>query len=215
MKKKFSQVKKTIKKASGRVVFIRHGATDFNNTNKSEDRIRGWIDVPLNDEGRRDAEKAAKDSEKYKPVAGMYSSDLIRAKETAQIVNKVLNVPAIVFSSDLRPWNLGDYQGKITADILDELNYMVKNENAVPNNGESFKHFRIRYLSLVDKVIKEALTKGTTLFIVSHFRNLKAVDSWKEKGFPKDFSIDTDTMIKDAFKTGEVYELDLKNYKGL
>lgn len=205
---KFNKLSPLMKKTEPKVILIRHGATDFNKeSGTSDDRIRSWIDVPLNNQGRADAEKAAKSLKNEHPSV-IYTSDLDRAKETADIINKHFNVP-IIISSDLRPWNLGAYSGKKTADIIDELNDLVKNEKEVVPQGESFLHFKTRYLSKLEEVIKQAEEKHQTIFVVSHFRNLKCASAWVAAGMPDDLTIDKNEMITDTFKPGETYSLPL------
>jgi broad specificity phosphatase PhoE len=204
----FKKTKKTIAKKEPSVVMCRHGSTNFNNTDKSEDRIRGWIDIPLNDEGRQDASKAGKDLKKKYKLDAIYTSDLVRVKETADIINQRYDLPLIV-TSDLRPWNLGVYQGKVTADILPELNDMVRFEDKVPKDGESFKQFRLRFLSKIQKIINDAVRNHQEILVVSHYRNLKTIDAWVSKGMPSDFTIDVDVMLEDKFKPGEIYKIPL------
>jgi broad specificity phosphatase PhoE len=63
---------------------LRHGATENNLMKPPKLQGRG-IDLPLSAEGRRQAECAQRALSKQK-IAAVYSSTLLRAKETAQIV---------------------------------------------------------------------------------------------------------------------------------
>jgi phosphoserine phosphatase len=199
--------------AQGKVFIVRHGSTDLNKeSGTSDDRIRGWIDVPLNDKGREDAEKAAKKLDKENPKK-MFTSDLIRAEETAQIINKHFRVP-IVVSKDLRPWNLGVYQGAVTAHVIDELNELIERENMPVQDGETFKQFRVRYLSALKNIIDLAKTTKQTFFVISHFRNLKTATSWIAAGCPDDLSIDIKEMMSDNFSPGDVFEVPMDDKKG-
>ena len=194
-----------------KVLIIRHGSTDLNKEGgTSQDRIRGWADVLLNDKGRADAEKAAKKLEHEHPEE-IYASDLKRAEETAHIINQHFHVPMTI-SRDLRPWNVGMYTGKKTDEVIGDLNHCVKNEEIVPVDGESFKHFRTRYLSKLREIMDEALRENCTYFVVSHFRNVKTYAAWEKLGFPEDLSIDPETMIEDNCKPGEIITVDLDTY---
>ncbi len=62
-----------------RICFIRHGETDWN----VEKRIQGQLDVPLNEAGRRQSATMACHAAGY-AFAALYSSDLARARDTAQ-----------------------------------------------------------------------------------------------------------------------------------
>lgn len=193
-----------------KIYLVRHGSTDFNHEDKHTDKIRGWINVPLNDKGRAEAQETAEEL-KDCPIDTIFSSDLIRAFETAYIIDKY-HGKEITAMSALRPWNLGDYQGKVTATILDDLNAMIQNENMVPKNGEPFKQFRERYLGAIDKIVRRAVIKNDTTLIATHYRNLKAVSAWEAAGFPKDFTVDVKHMMKDQFDPGEAYEFPLEAY---
>lgn len=84
---------------------LRHGRTDWNDKHK----IQGHTDIPLNDEGRRMAEKAA---EEYKDVHFdiCFCSPLIRARETADILLKGRDIP-IVYDDRLIEMSFGEYEG--------------------------------------------------------------------------------------------------------
>lgn len=198
----------------GKVFIIRHGSTDLNKeSGTSDDKIRGWIDVPLNDQGRQDAEKAGQKLDEEHPKK-IFTSDLIRAEETARIINKNFHVP-IVISKELRPWNLGEYQGKKTNDVIHELNNMIKFEDEIPKDGESFKQFRIRYLTALKSIIDLAKESRQTFFVVSHFRNLKTACAWIAAGEPEDLSIDIEEMLSDNFKPGDVFQVPMDGGKDL
>lgn len=61
--------------------FIRHGSTQWN----TEGKAQGWSDIPLNNEGIEDANRLADRlySEDWDII---YSSDLLRAHQTANII---------------------------------------------------------------------------------------------------------------------------------
>ena len=67
---------------------MRHGRTDWNERHK----LQGSTDIPLNNDGRRMAEKAAQE---YRDVHldECWCSPLIRARETAEIVLRDRGVP--------------------------------------------------------------------------------------------------------------------------
>lgn len=68
---------------SVRVCIIRHGETDWN----QERRIQGQIDIPLNETGRAQALAMAFNAAHHS-FAAIYSSDLARARETAQVLGE-------------------------------------------------------------------------------------------------------------------------------
>jgi broad specificity phosphatase PhoE len=87
------------------VLVFRHGETDWNR----QRRFQGHTDIPLNELGREQAQGLRKVLEKHAPDV-IVSSDLGRARETAEIANALLRAP-IVISSALRECSLGDLEG--------------------------------------------------------------------------------------------------------
>jgi len=93
------------------VYLFRHGQTDWN----EEGRFQGHIDIPLNEVGRAQARELGM-SLKTAGIRAILSSDLSRARETAEIAVQGLNIP-IFIDAGLREAHLGDAQGK----KLDEI----------------------------------------------------------------------------------------------
>jgi broad specificity phosphatase PhoE len=87
------------------VLVFRHGETDWNR----QRRFQGHTDIPLNELGREQAKSLAPLLEKHSPEI-ILSSDLSRAKETAEIANTLVQVP-ILLSPAIRECRLGDPEG--------------------------------------------------------------------------------------------------------
>ena len=74
--------------------------------------VGSWTDWELSDFGKEQAENIGKNlSEELSEKYVIYSSDLLRAKQTAEIVGKRLGVKPI-FKTELRERNLGEAVGK-------------------------------------------------------------------------------------------------------
>ncbi len=69
---------------------VRHGETDWNKAGK----VQGRTDIPLNERGRYLAEATAGRDE-GRPHRFCYTSPLIRAKETAQIILGEREIPLV------------------------------------------------------------------------------------------------------------------------
>jgi broad specificity phosphatase PhoE len=93
-------------------LLARHGETDWN----FERRVQGHADRPLNDMGRAQAQALA-DELAGEPLDAVYSSDLVRAHETARIVadRKGLEVTAL---RDLREKHFGSWEGLTDREVL-------------------------------------------------------------------------------------------------
>lgn len=92
--------------------FLRHGQTDWN----KEERMQGRTDIPLNETGREQARQAWDIIGKH-PIDLIYASPLVRALETAQIVNQNLNVP-LHKHDDLQERHYGSNEGLTFTEIL-------------------------------------------------------------------------------------------------
>lgn len=85
---------------------VRHGETDWNR----DGRIQGWIDVGLNDTGRRQARRAAGSLPEDKSFH-LVSSPLRRARETADILAEQLPVEADCSRPEFKELNQGYWNG--------------------------------------------------------------------------------------------------------
>jgi len=93
-----------------KIALVRHGQTSWN----LERRFQGRTDIPLNDTGREQAQSAARllsaDKADWKHV---FSSPLLRAYETAEIIAKELNIRDVVADDDLVERCYGAAEGQL------------------------------------------------------------------------------------------------------
>ena len=87
------------------LLLVRHGETDWN----AEGRLQGHTDRPLNDFGRRQAQRLA-DELAAEEFDAIYASDLARARETAEIVAEHLRL-GVLLDPDLREKDWGTWEG--------------------------------------------------------------------------------------------------------
>jgi probable phosphoglycerate mutase len=96
----------------GAILLARHGETD---DNLEPLRFQGFRDTPLNDIGRRQAgelaERVADDG-----IVSLWSSDLVRASETAEIVGAHLGLP-VRLDPRLREACRGEWEGHLFEEI--------------------------------------------------------------------------------------------------
>ena len=97
------------------VLLARHGQT---NDNLPPLRFQGWTDTPLNDEGRRQAHALAAKLD-GQGIASIWSSDLSRARETAEIVGRRLGLD-VRLDARLREGNRGRWEGHLFEEVARE-----------------------------------------------------------------------------------------------
>jgi broad specificity phosphatase PhoE len=94
------------------VLLARHGET---NDNIEPIRVQGFRDTPLNDTGRRQAAELA-ERMSTAGIARLWSSDLSRARETAEIVGARIGLEPRL-DPRLREANRGSWEGRLFIDI--------------------------------------------------------------------------------------------------
>jgi broad specificity phosphatase PhoE len=85
---------------------VRHGQTDWN----LNGIYQGQSDIPLNETGIQQAHQLASELT-HTRFHRIYSSDLVRARQTAEIIATELGVPVVV-DARLREINQGVWEGK-------------------------------------------------------------------------------------------------------
>lgn len=103
-----------------RVFLLRHGETKWN----IEKVFRGRSEIPLNDTGRRQAELAAAHL-KPKDIHFIYTSPLSRAKETADICGRILDLRPVV-DEHFTGLAFGPWQGKPHTEIKEKFPDLYK-----------------------------------------------------------------------------------------
>ena len=126
----------------GKLILIRHGHTPLNSHGK-EERLRSWLDVPLDEQGLQEALETSQKLA-HLPVTAIYSSDLKRARHTAEMIRKT-TLAAVTTTDELRPWNLGIFGGQLLREIIPFLNLLNDRPDLPAPNGESFHQFYARY----------------------------------------------------------------------
>jgi alpha-ribazole phosphatase len=94
-----------------RLCLIRHGQTDWN----IEGRYHGQRDIPLNAQGRLQAAAIAAQLQSYS-FRAIYTSDLQRARETAEIIAGVIHLP-VKLEPRLREIDQGEWEGQLVEAI--------------------------------------------------------------------------------------------------
>ena len=140
------------------LLLVRHGETDWN----AAGRLQGHTDRPLNDYGRRQAKELAE------RLAGegadaIYASDLVRAKETAEIVGERLGLTVAV-DPDLREKDWGTWEG-LTGDERVHVEF----------EGESTEDHRDRVMGAVRRIV--ARHPEQRIVVVTHGGSLRRIQA--------------------------------------
>ncbi len=153
---------------------MRHGETDWN----GQRRWQAQLDIPLNDTGRRQAAELA-DTVATLPLAALYSSDLGRALETAEII--AARHPgglAVRLEPRFREHDAGVLAGHTLAELETLYPEWWAADRADPLNtrcpgGETFTELQARVREAVAEIA--ALHPGQAVGIVGHGGSLRAV----------------------------------------
>ena len=149
-----------------RICLVRHGETEWN----AERRLQGHTDVPLNSTGRAQAEATA-DSLDDLSFDAIYSSDLARARETAQCCASRLGI-AVRTHAGLRERHFGIFQGLTYAQASARhpdafIAFQRRDPDyAFDEGGESLRALATR----VDEVINDLADRhpGQQILVVAH-----------------------------------------------
>lgn len=164
---------------TGVLYLARHGLTEYDSDDHASDTIRGWADDPLNDAGIAEAQRLAENL-KGLGITSVWTSDLSRASATADEIEQEID-GLVITNETLRPWNLGELQGRTSDDARDEIaGYCDHPDQPVPG-GESFNDFCSRFLPAVAAAMATARAGGSPL-LVTHSHNLKLARAWVEGG---------------------------------
>lgn len=149
-----------------RICFVRHGETDWN----IELRMQGHVDIPLNATGLAQAAALGRRFADGVDAAAIYSSDLLRARQTAQPIAESLGLP-IVPLVELRERSFGRCEGLVIAEILErfpEEGLAMKRRDAdhVPQGGESRRQHQERIRACVRELAGRHAAQS--LVVVTH-----------------------------------------------
>jgi probable phosphoglycerate mutase len=143
-------------------VLVRHGQTEWS----LDGRHTGSSDIPLTDEGRREAEAAGRHLE-GRSFALVLSSPLQRALETCRLAGLG---DAVQTRDDLREWDYGEYEGVTSAQIHEERPDWYLFTDGCPG-GETAEQVGER----VDRVIAEARGVGGDVALFGHGHCLRVL----------------------------------------
>jgi len=149
------------------IYLVRHGLTDWN----EKGFLQGQSNIPLNKDGEKQAFEAAKKHFKKIKFAAIFSSDLVRAKRTAEIIALEKKM-AVKTSVLLRERDFGPFEGKHWQEVEKELRMSIKelrilsDEVAKKLGIESDEKMMERFLRFLREVA--VAYRGKNVLIVTH-----------------------------------------------
>src|SRR5687768_13103713 len=90
-----------------RLLLVRHGESTWN----AQSRWQGQADPPLSPLGERQAEEAAERLAQTASITEIWTSDLVRARRTAELIATQLGVPDVREEPRLRERDVGSWSG--------------------------------------------------------------------------------------------------------
>lgn len=151
---------------STEVYVVRHGETDWNISGI----LQGWIDVPINDKGRMQAHELAADYADL-GLTGVFTSPLVRALETAQIIAGDLGLGPPVCIEGLKERHFGSIQGvpKVELAQFDPLlqqQLLDRNPACSFDQGETMDGFATRVLGAIMSISERS--PGERVLVITH-----------------------------------------------
>ena len=211
------ELKQRTKSNKNHFIILRHGQAENNTrgivSSKKDDSIH------ITEKGREELiDVTRKFNKEGTKVSAIYSSPLVRTKESAEIFAKEVGLESdVIYDDRLAEYGFGDFEGKPFKDFLEfEEKYMKEFETPVPN-GESYLDAKKRFGSFLYDV--DSKHKGKTILVVTHgigHEVLEAViegaDSKRSKYLIDNSNYGTAGILEFDFVPiphNEKYELDL------
>jgi 2,3-bisphosphoglycerate-dependent phosphoglycerate mutase len=151
---------------------VRHAMTAWN----AERRWQGQTDIPLSDEGRSQA-RALVDRLRGRGLVSVHTSDLSRARETAEIVARGLSLP-LASDRDLRERGFGLFEGKTAAECAtlgDVWQRYAADRRCLPPGAEPDTEIVARMARAVERVAAALPDDRSAALVVSHGSSIRTL----------------------------------------
>lgn len=188
------------------LILVRHGESEWN----AKGLWTGLTDIGLSEKGKEEARLAG---EKLKglPIDIVYTSPLLRAKQTLGEIEKVLNLPNLpaIENPALNERDYGIYTGKnkweIQKKVGEKMFKRLRRGWDVPiENGESLKDVYNRAVPYYQNEILPKLKSGKNVLVSAHGNSLRALVKYLE-------NLSNQDVENLEIATGEIYIYSLNN----
>lgn len=155
-----------------KLYLVRHGESEWNILNK----VQGQSNVSLTNKGKQQAMKIGKRL-KHENINLIFSSDLKRAIQTANIIGEFTNLEVISLE-ELREIRFGVWEGLTTKEIMEKyINehtiWMTEPHNLSLPEAERLIELQERLLKAVNDLVRK--DKNKNILIVSHGASIKTL----------------------------------------
>ncbi len=155
------------------LLLLRHGKTEWNLSGRWQGQA---ADTPLTELGRQQARIVAGRLCSY-PIRAIYSSDLLRAFETAEIIGQALGGLPVIAEPALRESDIGAWTGltwdEITVRYPVEVAAMYAGQEVRRGGGETYGELQARLAAVAEAIV--ARHPGQTVLVVSHGAALRSL----------------------------------------
>jgi alpha-ribazole phosphatase len=155
-----------------RIYLVRHGETEWN----KKGIYQGQEDVPLNEKGKNEA-KILSTAFKDKKIPIIYSSDLARARETAEIIAQEVGIQTIIYKKSLREMDFGNWTGRSILEMEEDSGlfqlWQKDPWNISPPNGETLKDLANRVRREAEEIFLKHYNQD--VLVVTHAGPIKAL----------------------------------------
>ncbi len=199
------ELEEKLHKSANKYILVRHGESKKN----VEHIASCWPErtkCPLTAIGRDQAYQLSRELKKQKADL-IFSSDLQRTKETAEIIAKEFGLK-VVYDARLRELNIGEFNGKPHKDYAGYFNSPFERITRPAPGGESLNDLRKRtsdFLKFTEKKYKDK-----TIVVVGHGDPLWMMYGLMG-GLPSKEMIEADGSKKSYPKKGEAYPMQFRN----
>jgi isoleucyl-tRNA synthetase len=218
-------IKERIKKSNNKYFVMRHGESESNvlniNSAKFENNHHN-----VTDKGKEEIKKSAKKLKNLSASGGIdtiFASDLLRTKESAEMVAEIIGIDKkeIIFDERLREVNVGVFDGKTSEEYHSHFSGLEEKFTKTPPKGENLTELKTRITDFLYEIDEKY--SGKNILIISHeypiwclFAGAEGADTKRAVEMKEAYGEDHGW---DFIKTGEIRELDFtpiphnKNYE--